>query len=135
MNTIKFRGKYIDGQKDRHGEWIYGTPGYNDGNTYINQDGRLYSALRVDPKTICQFVGILDNKHTEEFPAGEELYHHDICEFDNGDKFVIKCEDHLEYYVEWIGEPECEDQARDFYRVSTSIKIGNVFDNPELLEE
>ena len=62
-------------------------------------------------------------------------YEGDIGEFDNGDRFVIKCEDWLEFYVEWIGEPECENQARDFYRIKCAELIGNIHDNPDLLEK
>ena len=65
---------------------------------------------------------------------GVEIYHKDICQFDNGDRFVIECEDWIEFFVLWIGEPECEDQARDFYRISKARVIGNTYQNPELLE-
>ena len=41
----------------------------------------------------------------------------------------------LEVSIQWIGEPECEDQARDLYRISKSTIIGNVHINPELLEK
>ena len=66
---------------------------------------------------------------------GVKMYHKDICEFDNGDRFVIEKEDWLEFYASWIGEPECEDQTRDFYRIRNAKVIGNIHENPELLEK
>ena len=51
----------------------------------------------------------------------------DIGEFDNGDIFILKMEEWLEVYVEWIGEPNCEDQSRDLYRISEAKIIGNSF--------
>ena len=80
------------------------------------------------PIIIMQYIGLKD---IEE----KEFYHYDIAEFPNGDRFIILQEDWLEFYVEWIGEPECEDQARDLYRISKAKIIGNKFENPELLKD
>ena len=38
-----------------------------------------------------------------------------------------------EIYVDWIGDAECEDQARDLYRIGRAKIIGNSHENPELL--
>jgi hypothetical protein len=75
-----------------------------------------------------QCTGLKDN-------TGARLwYDGDIGRFDNGDKFVIRMEEWTEFYVDWIGDPECEDQARDFYRIRNAEIIGNIHENPELLE-
>jgi hypothetical protein len=40
----------------------------------------------------------------------------------------------LEVSINWIDEPECEDQIKDLYRISESNIVGNIYQNPELLE-
>jgi len=87
----------------------------------------------VDPDHECdieveQCIGVYD-KYLELYYVG------DIGEFDNGDRFVIKCdEDILEISIEWIGDAICEDQARYLERIGgASRKRGNIHKNPELL--
>ena len=64
-----------------------------------------------------------------------EIYVGDICEFPNGDRFIVCMEDWLEVYIDWVGEPKCEDQARNLCRIDGSKGIGNIHQNPELLKE
>jgi hypothetical protein len=75
---------------------------------------------------IEQFIGLHDKNNKDWFVE-------DIGEFDNGDRFVIKQEDYLEIYIQWIGEPECGDQARDLYRIEKAVCIGNTHENSYLL--
>jgi uncharacterized phage protein (TIGR01671 family) len=74
-----------------------------------------------------EYTGIKDSK-------GVEIYVGDIARFNNGDTFVLKIEDWLEVYYEYIGDPQCEDQTRDLYRISNATIIGNIYEHPELLE-
>lgn len=74
-----------------------------------------------------QFTGLTDN-------TGKDYYIGDIGEFENGDKFCLKMENEmLEVYVDWIGEPECEDQARDLDSIGRAKIIGNIHQHPELI--
>ena len=75
---------------------------------------------------LMQYIGLEDSTGTSYFIG-------DIGEFENGDRFVLKMEDWLEVYVEWIGDPCCEDQARDLERIRSAEIIGNIYQNPELL--
>jgi len=64
----------------------------------------------------------------------EEWHWADIGEFENGDRFYIDCEDWLEFFAEWIGEPKEECQIQDFEDIANAKKIGNTFENPEFME-
>ncbi len=47
----------------------------------------------------------------------------------------MKIERWLECFGDWIGDPKCEGQLRDMYRAEKSKIIGNMYCNPELLDE
>jgi hypothetical protein len=66
---------------------------------------------------------------------GADYFIGDVGRFDNGDRFVLRMEDWLEVYADWIGDAACEDQVRDLYRISSAENIGNIYENHELLEE
>lgn len=96
----------------------------------VNDSGNEIYSDREQIANDCdleQFTGVKDCELNDFFIG-------DIGEFENGDRFVIKMEDFLCAYVEWIGSPKCEDQARDFYRISRAKKIGNINENKELME-
>lgn len=142
---IKFRAKKLPKDTDireselksadmRNLEWVYGAVAIK-GNVgfifnIIDVGENLIQATQTSilVGTEGQYTGLKDVNESEYF-------HGDIGEFDNGDRFVIKCEWFLQFYGDWIGEPECEDQLRDFYRIERAKIIGNIYENPELLEE
>lgn len=139
---IKFRGKQID-----NGEWVYGsllTSGgqINKGAYYICETvtsvffdkehncADLGGFYRVDPKTVGQYTGQKDKN-------GEELYDGDILHRDcYGD---VRIE--FEKGVFWIRDTDsvryanrcCNIPISDFPTEDYEI-IGNIHENPELLE-
>jgi hypothetical protein len=126
MRQAKFRGLL------QSGVFIYGSY-VTDGKDYHailreNPDDSLEMLnTPVIPDSVGQFTGLQDNNNVD-------FYFGDIGEFPNGDRFIVAMEDWLEVSIQWIGEPECEDQARDLYRISKASIIGNIHENPELLE-
>ena len=92
-----------------------------------DQDWRNTKFIPVIPETVVKYTGVKDKNDVKYFVG-------DIGEFDNGDRFVVGIEEWLTVFAEWIGEAECEDQTRDFYRISRAKIIGNKFDNPELIK-
>ena len=129
MREIKFRA--LAAVNDKHagikkGDMVYGQfiQSGVDAPCVIFGDGEQ---IEIDKETLGQFTGL-----TTE--SGQDLYLGDIGEFENGDRFVLTAEDWLEVYVGWIGEPKCEDQARDLYRTTAAKVIGNIHQHPELME-
>ena len=129
MREILFRGKRID-----NGEWECGLPSYDeDGDVeeievWNEEDVNFYS---VDSGTICQYTGLTDKN-------GKKIWENDILEGHLDDKFP---EDVTREKVIWhesgwkTEEPGCDDKEYlDEFDAENFEVVGNVFDNPELLE-
>lgn len=81
----------------------------------------------IDPVLLAS-IGITNDE-------GHNIYEGDVMEFENGDRFVVRCEENVQFYVDWIGDPEFEDQARDLYRISSAVILGSSWLRQDLLEE
>lgn len=125
---IKFRGKRIDG-----GCWVYGnyikvTPyKNNDGHKICSQD--TWDMIDVIPETVGQFTNMSDKN-------GKEIYEGDIVlsGMDSHDEWIpsnaiIKWDAEWAMFVQYLVDGRGE-QMMD---VPTEI-IGNIHDNPELME-
>ena len=125
MRTIKFRGFHADeyGEtvikldgKEIRGRWYKGDLS-TDGGYYINDHA-------VIPETVGQYIG-LDDKN------GKEIFEGDIVSYgrDTGrvryDEFNCEC---CNGVYGWIFE---HGDIRDY---TSYCVIGNIFENPELLE-
>lgn len=136
-----FKGKIID-----NGEWVEGSLMYNedaeegweaiiipcDCNFYAKNDGTgdigIEDWYRVDKDTICQYTG-------SNIKNRNKIWENDVVWIDGTDRaIVIFSEKHSGYILQPIG---------DFYFDSPMLAdnvdiidncIGNIFDNPELLE-
>lgn len=117
MREIKFRGKRID-----NGEWIYGyyVQGASNGSNRILKHGVAeYNSypVEVDPNTVCQFTGQFDMYF-------HEIYENDIFRNLKGYDYVIKFKNGAFLYSD---DFIFDDSA-------LGLKVGNIYDNPELID-
>lgn len=143
MREILFRAKRLD-----NGEWVEGFIVARQANTYpdgfeiIETDGINYDELDfwqpafqsygVYPKTICQYTGLTDKN-------GNKIWENDVVRKSDTNALgwgrVRNCKisfDKLGYWLlttqygdgYWLGEFNAEQLE----------VIGNIFDNPELME-
>lgn len=140
MRDIKFRGKRLDTQ-----EWEYGDlMRDNQGGCYVFpiEAENLYSEYKVDKSTIGQYTGLKDKD-------GNEIYEGDIVECVSWNEYFSKDGQSMEAFrrkmyvdfrkggfkmVEPMQEP-MEDNVWDIIYNCDIEVIGNIFDNPELLEK
>lgn len=131
MREIKFRGKRID-----TGEWVYGDLIENQGRYYIyyatsdttleNEDNSIIVlAEEVDPDTVGQYTGLKDRN-------GREIYEGDVVRFLDADD---KVKNEEVRFGEGGFTPVVEIcWMADIEGMFVEV-IGNIHDNPELLEE
>ncbi|MDD3416808.1 MAG: YopX family protein [Lachnospiraceae bacterium] len=116
---ISFRGK-----SKRTGEWVFGNLFDKDtkGRTHIGTTVRM--CFDIDPETVGQYTGIDDME-------GEKLFEGDI--YNMGD-------DNIRYVVVWrkcmfIGKQIGSNSYAGLdYFESEIKKVGNIYDNKELLK-
>ena len=114
MREIKFRGKRND-----NGEWVYGWyVGYSNAMGYIHGDYVDKNEVwQVDAETVGQYTGLKDKK-------GVEIYEGDLLQFEDYPPQEVVWED---------GGFAVEDYyLADWY--DGAVVIGNIHDNPELME-
>lgn len=133
MRNIAFRAKRKD-----NGEWVEGYYVYCRKRHYIlpilnkeiGFDEREDKWIEIDPSTLCQYTGLTDKK-------GDNIWKNDICIIENGTLdeedgyFVCKWDDETARYV-----LDGDGLFIDFDNVDTlDVEVvGNIFDNPELME-
>lgn len=147
MRTIKFRGKLVV-----NGEWVYGDLLRMHGVPYIYPDPAPngWNYYEVLPDTVGQFTGLHDK-------LGEEIYEGDVIDFispffrDHPYLFEAPLDPKHSYQcvVVWdvrdcgfglVSLKEAllkplEQQPVGITQISDSYLIGNIHDNPELLNQ
>lgn len=131
MREIKFRGR-----RTLNGEWVYGNLMIKQADSPVPEtsesckcyyivpiDGLDYYEHEVDPSTIGQYTGLKDSN-------GKEIYEGDIISSGATTGIVMyDCEQ-----AGFITQKEKAIELR-FYSLLGIKVIGNIHDNPELLEE
>lgn len=132
MREILFRGKR---KYDKH--WIYGC---------VNEDGRgttikfiennFYKEVPVDPETVGQYTGLVDKNDKRIFEG--DIFE---CYVDYDDSFGYSQTSSFLAVVVWDEKHFCygmkvDDEIQNFsdWTWENSFLIGNIHDNPELLE-
>ena len=124
---IKFRGKRLSTR-----EWVYGSLiQWKDGDATIcaneSENNNVLIKHDVNPDTVGQYTGLKDR-------SGQDVYEGDLLRTSEGNIMI----------AEWVGSgiiTRCLTPTYDGmmntnrYAFPVSEKIGNIHDNPELLED
>ena len=139
MREILFKAKRID-----NGEWVEGYYAYFSeiiGRGILKKNHMIITNIpagkfrvhiyRIDINSLCQYTGLTDKNENK-------IWENDICKYHNSedeDGIAIIRED----YVQWIGgtlAEECCITQLFYLKCGKEWEvIGNIFDNPELIEE
>lgn len=122
--------RYLFKAKTCNGEWVAGFLHCKENKWYISNKAGAPFAFEVRPDTICQCTGLKDKN-------GKLIWENDICKYYNPEDKdgvgIIKDD-----YVSWIkGIIATKELMTPLFYLRCSDKwkvIGNIFDNPELLE-
>lgn len=133
--------RYLFKAKTCNGDWVQGFLHCKDNKWYISNKAGAPFAYEVRPDTICQCTGLKDKN-------GNLIWENDIVK----DLFSVLCApikyggyqscfdstkvEHIGFYVDWFGRYSKryrKDLGYWINMVDAEI-VGNVFDNPELLE-
>lgn len=121
MREILFRAKRVD-----NGEWAYGDLWHNNSETMII-DQPATIEYDVIPETIGQYTGLCDKN-------GKKIFEGDIVKGGWNTIFKIYFDD---CYLQFRAKIKSGlHREIDYYGDSKRLEIiGNIYDNPELLEE
>lgn len=141
MREILFKAKRID-----NGEWVKGYYTECKGKTFIGLDISIgidifevfctpvIRWLEVDPETLCQFTGLCDKN-------GNKIWENDT--FQCTDETMVTQKDLIEYnetHASFVRLRNTEKLGLQYLWIDEATcnhgeVVGNIFDNPELLQE
>ena len=149
MREILFKAKRID-----NGEWVEGSLidlDIDSGYCYIVPPYKKASILPINflitdrmklvvPETFCRFTGLCDKN-------GNKIWENDIIKYHFGENYApIKygcyqnCFDsqkteHVGFYVDWSDGKCLRKDLGYWINMVDTMPVGNIFDQPELLQE
>ena len=113
MREILFKAKTINEN------WVNGLLANKNDKWYISNKAGSPFAYDVRPETICQFTGLCDKN-------GKKIWENDILKYEWGEEKI----DVVEY------QPPIFTYSKSMrWSLNKDEVIGNIFDNPELLQE
>jgi uncharacterized phage protein (TIGR01671 family) len=122
---ILFRAKHIHtipGNEHLNGTWVHG---YLSDENYI-YDKSLEGEFLIDEDTICQYTGLTEKN-------GKKIFENDIVQVGwyNG---TVEYEDGC-FVIKWNNIKFLRKDLGYWANLDGFQTIGNIYDNPELLEE
>ena len=146
MRNIKFRGKIKDKKRAKElglkvGDWVYGYFFHDEGLTFYNGKTKRFDKyyiintpyieeyIEIIPETLGQYTGLKDRNM-------KEIYEGDIVKvFTNKEWRIGKIiYEHSEFTIDVTNNKDLEYGITSIIGNLTEV-IGNIYDNPELLEE
>lgn len=124
MREILFRGKIIE-PCEYQGQWLEGFYAVENGKPFIaipKENG--LNGFYCDPETVGQYTGLKDKN-------GKKIFEGDICWFYGGDYYSGLWEQNA---IVAITNMTDDEQTHYLNNAEYCEIIGNIFDNPELLE-
>lgn len=139
MREILFKAKRID-----NGEWVEGyylRDQYHRGGKdiiFYRKDSDWFTVYTniIDPKTLCQFTGLCDKN-------GNKIWENDILKTWSNEYAQVKfglydtgfasCDCNQGFYVDFLEDFYYRHELG--YWCKEAYVRGNIFDNPELLQE
>lgn len=128
MREIVFKAKRID-----NGEWVEGLLTVMWGQYHIINPRDENTAYPIDSETICQYIGLTDKN-------GNKIWENDVVSYldtystANG-RAEADCIGKVYWDDETLSFQVTERLSAESYEVLDECSvIGNIFDNPELLE-
>lgn len=142
MREILFKAKRTD-----NGEWVKGyVVRLTTGEWKIERKcdnppdcdpmwSKVLITYKVDPSTICQCTGLTDKNRKKIWENDIVRCYADTDDFGNDLFFYYKVVWHEKYHCWWLSEIYVKEDEFLYQYASDDIEvIGNIFDNPELLE-
>lgn len=124
MREILFRGKRVDS-----GEWVDGDLLNHDNRVGIHNqlgDGKM-NVIDVDPETVGQYTGLKDS-------TGKLIFEGDIAKTSLGWAYEVGFDSEDGRFLGYYRNPIGETYICYVGREPKATIIGNIHDNPELLE-